>query len=381
MRPTKISDLPTPCLIIEQDIMRANIASLGVHIRELGCQLRPHVKTHKSIDITNEIKASSPMSGITVSTIAEAKHFFEAGYLDILYAVGIVKNKFSEVKRLMDKGCDLKVIVDSQEAAQQLADDGEANQCQYKVLIELDVDGHRAGVKPKDAELLSIAKLLHKSKGCALLGVMTHAGGSYTCHTTEGQLAMARQERDLSLYAAKQIKEAGLYCPIVSIGSTPTAFAIDDLNGITEVRAGVYVLFDLVMAGLNVCTTRDIAISVLSSVIGFQKDKNIVICDAGWMAMSRDRGTASQETDQGYGLVCDINCTPVDDLIMTGANQEHGIITTRDAKPTFSFDKYAISDFVRILPNHACSTAAQFPHYYLVKGDKVIKQLSVAKGW
>jgi D-serine deaminase-like pyridoxal phosphate-dependent protein len=377
----KISDLTTPCLLIEQSTMRANIARLTEHIQDINCRLRPHVKTHKSVDITKEIETLSPMSGITVSTIAEARHFFDAGYSDILYAVGIVNNKYSHIRELMDNGCDIKLIVDSVEAALQLSKDGEFERCCYKVLIEIDVDGHRAGIKPLDPDLLSIAKTLHTSEGCKLMGVMTHAGGSYTCDTPETQLAMARQERDLALLAANRLKESNLPCPIVSIGSTPTAFAIDDLKGITEVRAGVYVLFDLVMAGLQVCDTQDIAISVLSSITGFQKDKNLAICDAGWMAMSRDRGTSVQKIDQGYGLVCDVHCSPISNLIMTSANQEHGIVSTRSAKQRFPFEDHAISDLLRILPNHACSTAAQFPYYYLVDGQDVVRQLFIAKGW
>src|SRR5690606_30757372 len=97
------------------------------------------------------------------------------------------------------------------------------------------------------------------------------------------------------------------------------------LDGVTEVRAGVFVFFDLVMNGLGVCDQSDIALSVLCTVIGHQKKKGWVITDGGWMAMSRDRGTAKQATDQGYGVVCDYDGTPIPDLVMRDANQEHGV--------------------------------------------------------
>ena len=115
-------------------------------------------------------------------------------------------------------------------------------------------------------------------------------------------------------------------------------------------RAGVFVFFDLVMAGIGVCAIDDIAVSVLGTVIGHQREKGWILVDAGWMAMSRDRGTADQDVDQGYGLVCDPEGRPFPDLIMVGSNQEHGI-----------------------LANHACATAAQHPHYQVISGEPVIE--------
>ena len=113
---------------------------------------------------------------------------------------------------------------------------------------------------------------------------------------------MAEQERRAAVSCADAIRAAGLPCPVVSVGSTPTAHFARSLEGVTEVRAGVYVFFDLVMAGLGVCQADDIAASVLTTVIGHQAEKGWILVDAGWMAMSRDRGTAKQPVDQLYGL-------------------------------------------------------------------------------
>ena len=126
------------------------------------------------------------------------------------------------------------------------------------------------------------------------------------------------------------LRARGHACPVVSVGSTPTATFAESFDGVTEVRTGVYMFQDLVMAGLGVCAIDDIAISVLASVIGHQRDKNWIITDAGWMAMSRDRGTQKQKIDQGYGVVCDAAGMPIDDLIVVDANQEHGIVARRD---------------------------------------------------
>jgi D-serine deaminase-like pyridoxal phosphate-dependent protein len=178
---------------------------------------------------------------------------------------------------------------------------------------------------------------------------------------------MAEQERAAVVTAAARLRAAGLPCPIVSVGSTPTALFAENLDGVTEVRAGVFVFFDLFMAGIDVCQVDDIALSVLATVIGQQPAKGWSIVDAGWMAMSRDRGTSNQPLDQGYGLVCGVDGRPLPDLIVVDANQEHGIIAPRPGSASENA-LLEIGTQVRILPNHACATAAQFSRYHVMSG-------------
>jgi D-serine deaminase-like pyridoxal phosphate-dependent protein len=176
---------------------------------------------------------------------------------------------------------------------------------------------------------------------------------------------MAERERAAVVRCADALRGAGLPCPVVSVGSSPTATYAESFAGVTEVRAGVYMFLDLFMAGLGVCKVDDIALSVLCSVIGHQPEKGWIITDAGWMALSRDRGTASQTIDQGYGVVCDVNGKPLDGLIVASANQEHGIIAARDGA-ALDGARFPLGTLLRILPNHACATAAQHDAYHVV---------------
>ncbi|MCG8443899.1 MAG: alanine racemase, partial [Caulobacterales bacterium] len=301
-----LSDLPSPCLLLDEAKLDANLARLARRIAGLHGVLRPHVKTHKSVDIWRKVEAAGSTRGVTVSTLREAEHFFAAGCDDILYAVGVTPSKLDQAAALMNAGCRLQLILDSAEMATLVAQEGDRRGLAFPLLIELDVDGHRSGVDPDGEELLAIARLLHASPGAELQGVMTHAGASYDCRSADALAAMARKERDRAVGAAERVRREGLPAPVVSVGSTPTAFAIDDLTGVTEVRAGVYMFFDLVMAGIGACAMDDIALSVLATVIGHQTQKGWILTDAGWMAMSRDRGTASQAVDQFYGVVCDL---------------------------------------------------------------------------
>ena len=376
---TTIDQLPTPSLILDQAKMEANIARMAARIGALGGVLRPHVKTNKSMDVTRKVIEGGHVAGITVSTLGEAAYFFENGVSDIMYAVGIAPNKLDRVASLMAKGCDIKIVLDNEDMAKLVAEDGAKRGIAYKVLIELDTDGHRSGADPKGDALLSIGGLLHNSDGASLVGVMTHAGESYNCQTPESLLNIARQERDLTVHAATRLREAGYECPVVSVGSTPTALAVDDLAGVTEVRAGVYVFFDLVMAGVGVCRPEHIAVSVLSSVIGYQKDKGWAITDGGWMALSRDRGTADQSVDYGYGMVVNAQGEHFGDLALIRANQEHGVVGALSGETPF--EALPLGGMVRVLPNHACATAAQYSKYYVVDGDRVVAEWPRFSGW
>jgi len=366
MSPKNLQQVETPCLVLERGKLERNIARMRDHLAKLRVGLRPHVKTAKSYDVARLAIKGQP-GGITVSTLKEAEQFFAHGITDILYAVGITPNKLDHVAALQRRGADITIILDNVESARIVAARGVALGIKFSALIEIDSDGHRSGVKPDDAMLLDIGRIL-EGGGTQLRGIMTHAGDSYNCDTVEKIRAMAVRERDAVARCAARLRAAGLPCPIVSVGSTPTATYSEDLTGVTEVRAGVYMFFDLVMAGLNVCKVDDIAVSVLATVIGHQPDKGWIITDAGWMAMSRDRGTAAQKIDQCYGVVCDLAGAPLDDLLVVSTNQEHGIVGRRGGG-TLDAARYPVGTLLRVLPNHACATAAQHDRYHVVAGD------------
>jgi D-serine deaminase-like pyridoxal phosphate-dependent protein len=329
-----------------------------------------HLKTCKSLEIAR-LLMPTPAGPATVSTLQEAEQFAAAGVRDLLYAVGIALNKLARVLALRRAGVDLSVILDSAEQAQAVAAASREARDRIPALIEIDSDGHRAGLRPGDPRLLEIGRILHDGGhegGAELRGVMTHAGGSYDHPGAEALTAAAEQERAAVVQSAETLRDAGLPCTVVSVGSTPTAHFARDLTGVTEVRAGVYVFHDLVMAGLGVCSLDDIASSVLATVIGHQPEKGWILTDAGWMAMSRDRGTASQPVDQGYGLVCDLEGRPFPDLLLTKATQEHGALALREGS-TETLPDLPVGALVRLLPNHACATAAQHDRYYLLGED------------
>ncbi|MFH8812921.1 DSD1 family PLP-dependent enzyme [Streptomyces hygroscopicus] len=355
-----LADPDTPFAVVDVHKTLRNIERLATRADRLGVTLRPHVKTAKSLDVA-ALMHGGARCPVTVSTLAEAEAFADGGYTDITYAVGIDPHKLPRVIALLRRGVRLRVLLDSPEQARSVADAAHRAGIAIPALIEIDCDGHRGGLTTDAPALIETGRLLHRA-GC-LDGVLTHAGESYAAHTPEEQRLAAKNERDTAVAAAGKLRAAGLPVAVVSVGSTPTAHAAEDLTGVTELRAGNYVFFDLVMAGLGVCRIDDLALSVVVTVIGHRPEHGWIVTDGGWMAMSRDRGTAGQPQDQGYGLVTDLNGTLLGDLVMTAASQEHGTLTTRDGTTP---PDLPIGTRLRILPNHACATAAQHHGYHII---------------
>ena len=376
----KIGSLPTPSLLLDRARLARNAARMRSQAAGLGVSIRPHLKTAKSLDAAAFVLGSPP-GPATVSTLKEAEMFGAAGITDLLYAVCISPQKLSQVTALRRRGIDLKIILDSVEAAEAVSahvrQSGEA----LPVLIEIDVDDHRSGVRWDNRDtLIRIGRQLTEG-GAVLKGVMCHSGESYNLSDAEALAAAAEEDRVRILAAAESLRGAGLPCPVVSVGSTPTALSARSYDGITEVRAGVYMFFDLVQANIGICGIEDIALSVLATVIGHQRDKNWIITDAGWMALSADRGTAGQAVDHYYGLVCDEEGVPYRDLVVLKANQEHGILAARPGSGA-NIPDLKVGDRIRVLPNHACATAAQHDQYHVIEPNNSVSAIWPRfRGW
>ncbi|QTL37333.1 alanine racemase [Pseudoalteromonas viridis] len=358
-----LNALHTPCLLLDKKKLLTNIGRLNTHLAQFDVRLRPHLKTLKSVDAARYMleDTSAPC---TVSTLEEVKQFAQAGFTDITYAVGISEHKLPEILDIQNQGVTLHILLDSFEQAQFVHAFCQDNGCKLSCLIEIDCDGKRAGIAPEDPQLITVGKIL--ASGDLYSGLLTHAGGSYDCNSLDEIRAMAQQEQNAVRDAASRLSAQQIDSAIISVGSTPTAMLGDGFEQITEVRAGVYASMDLVMAGLGVCRSQDIALSVLTRVIGHNREKNWLILDAGWMALSRDTGIASLQ--YGYGLVCDEAGHVIPELCVNSANQEHGIVALPEG---LDLSHFAIGTLLRILPNHACATAALHAGYQVIFDDEM----------
>ncbi|MBC8339761.1 MAG: alanine racemase [Rhodospirillales bacterium] len=363
-----IDQLSTPTLILDKARLSRNIEAMTARVRDLGVELRPHLKTSKSADVAR-LAVAGNAGGITVATLSEAEYFFDNGFKDMTYAACIVPSKLERVAALVERGADLKLITDNADVARAIQAFTDAQGTTLKVLVEIDCGEHRTGVLPEGPELLEIAAILDGARSVSLEGVLTHAGHSYACRTPEAMADVAEDERAAVVQAADRLRDTGYPCPTVSAGSTPCVVHARDASGLTEVRPGVYMFGDMFHVGLGTRRVDEIAVSVLASVIAHRKDDNQLYIDAGGLALSKDRATAAFEgaLDCGFGLVCDAHTAePINDLHIESVHQEHGLVVSSDPLP---FDRLPIGAKVRVFPNHVCMTAAAYDAYQVVDSD------------
>ncbi len=374
--------LNTPRLILDADRLERNAARMRARCDTLGVTLRPHLKTAKSTDVAR-IAANGERGPITVSTLAEAEYFAAAGWRDILYSTAIAPAKLARAHRIQREYCArLLLVLDDREAATALGKAAADLGANFAVLIEVDCGEHRSGTEPASETLVAIADAIHAcSPQLELLGVMTHAGHSYAFDEPVPIRALAEVERQAAVASAQCLQARGYACPIVSIGSTPTVVFAEHLSGVTEVRAGIYLFGDLSQLSRGVCAAEDIAVSVLATVIGHQRQGAApgLILDAGALALSKDVGANRFMPNAGYGLVCDAaTLAPLGSLTVVTVHQEHGGVPVPDES---WFERLPIGSVVRILPNHACLTGAAYGAYDVLRGGELIAEWPRTGGW
>lgn len=368
--------LPTPSLLLDKEKLMANIARMQASADRLGVSLRPHLKTLKAAKAAEALMAAGAR-GIVVSTLKEASYFLGHGFKDITYAVGLVPARLPEVTGLMARGADLKILTDSVDVARAIAAQAEKNGIGYQLLIEIDSGANRGGLQADSEELLEIAEIIQPS-AARLEGVLTHAGHSYGVDTPGAIAAIAQQERDTIVRAAERLRAAGYAVNTVSLGSTPTGLYAKDLSGVTELRAGVYTVFDMDQQSRGVCGTDEIALSVLTSVIGHNKAAGKILLDAGALALSNDRSADKFRPEVGYGQLCNLDGSIIPELYVTSVSQEHGHVAVRDEN---DYSNFPVGSQLRVLPVHACMTAAAYDTFNLIEAGVVSGQWQRVNGW
>lgn len=373
---TDLGALATPSLLLDHARLTRNAERIGQRVTALGARLRPHVKTHKCIEVAR-LQTAGHFGGITVSTLAEARDFAAHGFDDITYAVPIEPGKFAAAVALVHEGVRLSLLTDDAAVPGALAEAARAAGVSFDVLVKVDCGYHRCGVDPAGPALLEVAQRIGERSSLRFAGVLTHAGHSYHTQGAAATGAVAQQERDAMLAAAARLGAAGIPVPVVSVGSTPTVVHVDHLEGVTEVRAGNYIFFDVTQATLGNCAMEDAALSVLAAVVHRDDARRQVVLDAGAIALSKDGGATEFDAGAGFGRLVDLDGTDLG-LRVNGVSQEHGRVVVEDDALRA---RLPVGTRVRILVNHSCLTAAQHAEYVVHDGRSVRDHWAILRGW
>ena len=356
-----VLDLPTPALVLDLDVLQNNLRVMQARADSLGVRLRPHVKTHKCVEIA-ELQRAAGAVGITVSTLAEARVFAGAGFEDIVWAFPLNPSRIAEAAELSGE-IDLGVTVDSGAAVEAL----EAARRPFSVWLEIDCGYGRSGV-PHDSERVArLAAGIVEAERLRLRGCLTHAGHAYAAASPAAVAAVAEEERRAMVEVGRALRGAGIAPGILSVGSTPGMSRVETLAGVDEARPGNYALYDYSQTRLGSCRVRDCAVTVLSTVVSTGAGSSGAIADCGALALSKDLGP---DDPPHYGRLFR---NPAGEELggdrVTSVSQEHGRLSSR----------YAIGQKIRILPNHACLTVAHFDHFEVVRGRKVVDRWRVRR--
>jgi D-serine deaminase-like pyridoxal phosphate-dependent protein len=371
------ADLQTPCALVDLDAVERNTAAMSERVARLGSRLRPHVKTHKTLEAAR-LQVRGAFGGITVSTLAEARFFARAGFRDITYAVPIAPARMREAVELGRSIGRLSLLLDSEAAMRALESCSASQQVRAPVFLKIDCGNHRAGVDPTSHEARKLVADLAASKHLDFRGVLAHAGHAYACRDRDEIARVAREERNVTVGFAERLRAEGIRVEEVSIGSTPTMSLAEDLTGVTEVRPGNYVFFDAFQAAIGSCALADAAFTVLTTVISSYPDRRRLVIDAGALALSKDPGARYVDAQAGFGVLLTERGEPLAGLRLSGLSQEHGHI---EAGPEADLSELPVGARLRVVANHSCLTAALFDRYLAVRGGELVGEWRPVRGW
>lgn len=355
-------ELDTPALCIDLDRMERNLEEMAAAAKAHGVGLRPHIKSHKSVEIGKRQMALGAV-GLTTAKLSEAEVLAASGLRDLFVCYPIIGELKLRRLRNLARETNLMTLVESEEGARGLSEAMRGEESPLDVLIDLDVGFHRVGVDEENASAL--ANLVASLPGLRLRGVSTHEGTVYGATDEAARKAMVRDQLGHMVRIANELHSQGHDIEIVSSGSTPGAKAALEVEGITEMRPGNYVFYDVMQVGFGVTGLEHCALSIVAQVVSRQSPERAVI-DAGAKAFSSDLGAHGTGGMSGHGAVKGRPGITVERL-----SEEHGWLRVAPD------EQLAIGDRLDIIPNHACVATNLFNEVAVVQGGRVVDRWRV----
>lgn len=348
--------LDTPCLVLDLDVVEANLARMAGAIAARGSRLRPHVKTHKSLALAR-LQLEHGAAGLTVGTLGEAEVFAEAGFDDLFvaYPLWLSDAKAARLRSVLDR-VPLRIGADSAEGVARLATAARGARHRPSVLVEIDSGERRAGVTPAEAPLVARAV---RAAGLELAGVYTHGGHAYADPSVVP--GAAADETRLLEAARAALEGDGFEVPVVSAGSTPTAIA--SAGGVvTEERPGTYIVNDRQQVGLGAAPPEGVGLVVASTVVSTAVPGQVVL-DAGGKTLAKDRPAWAE----GFGVL-----PAYPDARIVRTYDYHGVVEFPDGTP-----RPALGEVVAVVPNHACPVFNLADGFVVARGGRALGRWSV----
>lgn len=356
------SSVDTPQLIVSEEILHRNIAEMASFAASINVQLRPHIKTHKSVEIAR-LQIAAGAVGVTCAKVGEAEVMVnDAGVDDVLLAYPIVgARKYERIVALMERAR-IALAVDSETAIETISRAMIRHERRIDIYLEVNTGQNRSGVMWGD-EALTFAKNVDRHPNLRLAGIMTHEGHVSSFAPDEiGKQAIAAGDK--MIQTAEMIRNSGIELQTVSVGSTPAARMTPTVAGVTEMRPGTYVFNDSSLFrfgdqwGVEDCAARFVA-----TVVSRAADDRCVI-DAGSKTLALDPNAGHK----GHGYI-----VGHPDVIISKLSEEHGVCELPAGEEGFQ-----VGDTVEVIPNHICPTINLMDQMAIVRDGEVVDFWKVA---
>jgi len=367
-----LTQLRTPCVLIDRTRMERNLERMQSAASRRGLRLRPHAKTHKSVELARR-QVTGGAVGICCAKLGEAEVFADAGFDDVRLPYPLNPVNAERVIDLLDR-TRLSFIVDHMDVARDWSDVMRREGGEVDILVKVDVGFHRCGIDPARKDAADFVAAVAALPGLRFRGLLSHAGHAYGA-TTEAQLRSIAEDEVRTLTSlAENVRARGVEVDEISVGATPPIRFSVEQSGITEIRPGNYIYFDRTQVALGAASWDDCALTVLARVVSKPADDRIVL-DSGSKTLTNDlaRGCAPSP---GYGAALrEISGVQAADesLLIERLSEEHAAVRAVDGSTPLK-----PGDLVRIVPNHSCVVSNLVDSAWLMDGDDVIERLEIS---
>ena len=362
---TIFDELETPAVLLDETRLMENLRAMQYLADRHGVALRPHAKTHKSLEIGRR-QIGLGASGVTVATVDEALVFMAGGFKSISVARPVVSP--SKWDRLLaaakDRSVAVRAVTDSREGIQVAGERAAVHGHIVGLFLKIDVGLHRCGLLPEDPRVVELAGMIHDHAKLDFRGILSHAGHAYGAKSRAEAARVAEEERRTMVAMRDALRADGLPVAEVSVGATPAVLATECFDGITEIRPGNYVFLDLLPVRVGVASLDDVALSVLATVIS--KNETYFVTDTGSKTLTSDMGVHGMKGDQGFGLAYPERgfLETASEMIVEKVSEEHGMVRRN------GFD-LPIGAKIRVVPVHSCPVANLARSYVVLTPDGI----------
>lgn len=355
------AEVETPALVVSEEILHNNISRMAAFAKSVGVQLRPHIKTHKTPQITR-LQIAAGAIGITCAKVGEAEVMVhEAGVQDVLIAYPTFgASKFERLVALMEKARIIQAI-DSLAAAQMLSRTMSKFDVHMDVAIEVNTGQNRSGIMYGE-ETVGLAKQIARLPNLHLVGIMTHEGHANSAPPDQTEAIATKAGKDM-VATAEAIRAEGIELPMVSVGSTPAAFYTPRVQGVTEARPGTYVFNDNSALQYGLFGVEDMAARFIATVVSRPAEDRAIL-DTGSKSLAMD----PSKSHKGHGYI-----VGHPDAIIVKLSEEHGVVELPVGESGFN-----VGDRVEVVPNHICPTVNLMDELLIARDGHIVDTWKIA---